>query len=115
MDTHASLDELQRALEPDECITDPAVCEVFSSDVYSRGIRVAAVLRPKDKHRLAQMIVAAGRAGFATVARGGGLTYTGGYLAAHERIVAIDMSAMNRIVEISPDDLYITVEASTVM
>ncbi|MFM8517462.1 MAG: FAD-binding oxidoreductase [Nevskiaceae bacterium] len=111
MDTRASLDDLQRALETDECITDPAVCEVFSSDVYSRGIRVAAVLRPKTKERLAHMIAAAGRAGFAIVARGGGLTYTGGYLAAHERVVALDTSAMNRIIKISAEDLYITVEA----
>lgn len=111
MDTRASLVDLQQALEPNECITDPAICEVFSSDVYSRGIRVAAVLRPRTKQRLAHMIAAAGHSGFATVARGGGLTYTGGYLAAHERVVAIDTSALNRIIKISPEDLYITVEA----
>ena len=102
MDTRASLVDLQQALEPNECITDPAICEVFSSDVYSRGIRVAAVLRPRTKQRLAHMIAAAGRVGFATVTRGGGLTYTGGYLAAHERVVAIDTSALNRIIKISP-------------
>jgi FAD/FMN-containing dehydrogenase len=111
MDTRASLVDLQQALEPNECITDPTICEVFSSDVYSRGIRVAAVLRPQNKQRLAHMIAAAGHAGFATVTRGGGLTYTGGYLAAHDRVVAIDTSALNRIIKISPDDLYITVEA----
>jgi FAD/FMN-containing dehydrogenase len=40
-----------------------------------------------------------------------GLTYVGGYTPVREATVVIDTSSLNRIVEIAPDDMYITVEA----
>ncbi len=66
------------AFELDEVILDLGQRQAYSSDVYSRGITAAAVLRPRDKDRCAAMVAAAARAGFAVIGRGGGLSYTGG-------------------------------------
>ena len=99
------------AFEPDEVIVDLEERRVYSSDVYSRGITATAVLRPRDKERCAAMVAAAARAGFAVIGRGGGLSYTGGYLPVSEASVIVDMSRLDRIVEVNAEDMYITVEA----
>ena len=68
-------------LEPDEVSFDIATREIASSDVYGRGQTVEAVLRPRDVARCARALGAATEAGYTVMARGGGLSYTGGYLA----------------------------------
>ena len=49
--------------------------------------------------------------GFAITQRGGGMSYTGGYLPTRAKTVMLDLSALNRIISISDEDLVITVEA----
>ncbi|MEM9684693.1 MAG: FAD-binding oxidoreductase, partial [Pseudomonadota bacterium] len=49
--------------------------------------------------------------GAGIVPRGGGLSYSGGYGPSQAGCVLIDMSALNRIVEINTDDRYVVVEA----
>lgn len=82
-----------------------------SSDVYTTGLLVDAVLRPRDRQRLARAVGVATRAGYAIVARGGGMSYTGGYVPAVERTMLIDTARLDRIVEVNAEDMYITVEA----
>lgn len=95
----------------DEVILDLDERQALSSDVYSRGATAAVVLRPRDKQRCAAMIAAATRAGHAVIGRGGGLSYTGGYLPVHQSAVILDTSRLDRIVEVNAEDMYITVEA----
>ncbi len=83
----------------------------YSSDLYSEGSICAAAVRPLDKASLARAVGAATAAGYAVVPRGGGLTYVGGYTPTREKTVTIDVSALSRIVELSPENMYITVEA----
>lgn len=96
---------------PDELVTDPERCARESSDVYSRGVPASALLRPRDVERCAYLVGEATRAGYTVIARGGGLSYTGGYLPRATGAVLLDTSRLDRIVEISAEDLYITVEA----
>lgn len=102
---------LEGVLHADEWSFDPSERELFSSDVYSRGERVLAIVRPRDKARCAAAIGELTHAGYALVTRGGGMSYTGGYLATQPDTVLIDTSALNRIVEVNEQDLYVTVEA----
>lgn len=102
---------LVATLDTAEWSVDPRELELYSSDVYSRGQRLAAIVRPRSKTRCAAAIGALTAAGYALVTRGGGMSYTGGYLATRPDTVLIDTSALNRIVEVSAEDLYITVEA----
>ena len=98
-------------LATEELLTDAAALRAAASDVYGAGSAIDAVLVPRDAPQLARAVAAATRAGYAIVTRGGGMSYTGGYLAERPGTVMVDTSRLDRIVEISAEDLYITVEA----
>jgi FAD/FMN-containing dehydrogenase len=102
---------LERCLGADRVVLDLAERVACSADVYSAGATCAAVLRPADRASAAAAIGLATRAGYAVIARGGGLTYTGGYTPPHERTVVIDLQGLNRILEISAENMYVTAEA----
>lgn len=92
-------------------ITDETERAFFSSDVYSSGATCACVVRPGDKHEMARAVKAATSAGYAVVARGGGMSYTGGYLPVREKSVMFDLARLNRILEVNAPDMYVTIEA----
>ena len=100
-----------QALDPTEISVDPQLCAAYSSDVYSRGQVACAILRPRDRARCAAAIAELAASGYHIIPRGGGMSYTGGYLPSDDRTVIIDTAALDRIVEINATDMYITVEA----
>jgi FAD/FMN-containing dehydrogenase len=106
-----ALAALAQRLGADRVVTDLAEREAFSADVYSAGATCAAVLRPATREDAAAAIGIATAAGYAVIARGGGLTYTGAYTPPHERTLMLDLAGLNRIVEIAADDMYVTAEA----
>ena len=57
------------------------------------------------------MIKATTKFGYAVFPRGGGMSYTSGYLPSRNKSISLDMLKMNNIVELSLDDMFITVEA----
>ncbi len=112
MESQTSLAKLfADVLDGDEISLDLHDRRTVSSDIYATGLLAAAVLRPRDKQRLARAVGVATRAGYAVVARGGGLSYTGGYVPAVARTLVIDTAQLDRIIEINAEDMYITVEA----
>ena len=82
-----------------------------STDVYGAGAVPALVLRPENANAVPEAVRLCAEAGYAMTVRGGGMSYTGGYVPASERSVVFDLSRLNRILEINPDDLVVTVEA----
>jgi FAD/FMN-containing dehydrogenase len=92
-------------------VTDAAELRYYSQDVFSTGHTVLAVFRPSDKEMLARGVAVATRAGVVIVPRGGGMSYTGGYLAPTDGALLIDTTAMNRILEINEEDMTVTLEA----
>ena len=106
----AALDELRAQLGAD-LITDPAELEYYGTDVYARGEPLLAVLRPVDAAQLARAVKLLVDAGIAIIPRGGGMSYTGGYLATRQPSVLVDTGSMNRVVEINVEDAYAVVEA----
>jgi FAD/FMN-containing dehydrogenase len=105
------LPDLERLLGADGVLLDPRSREEFSADVYSAGATCAAVIRPADRAALAAAVAEIAAAGYALVPRGGGMTYTGGYTPPHERSIIVDTTRLDRIVEVSAEDMLITVEA----
>ena len=93
--------------------TDDTALELAASDVYESGPTPYAVVRPDSAERVAASVLAATSRGYAVVPRGGGLSYTAGYLAATQRSVTLDLTALDRIYDVSPDDMTITVGAGT--
>jgi len=82
----------------------------YAQDVHGSGVLPLAVVRPGSVEELAAAVQLVTAAGAAVVARGGGMSYTDGYLPISENTVTFDTTRLNRIVEINPRDRYVTVE-----
>lgn len=105
------VDDLKAAVG-DSCVrVDPAERAYFSTDLYAPGALCAAIVSPTNLSGLSRAVAAATAAGYAVIPRGAGLSYVGGYTPPHTKTILVDMTSMNRILEVSPEDMYITVEA----
>lgn len=94
-----------------EVASDAKTLDLFAHDIFSRGADLAAVVRPADTASLAAAVKAATSRGCMVIARGGGMSYTGGYTAPSPGAVLFDTASMNRILEINETDMTVTVEA----
>ncbi|QMW22501.1 FAD-binding oxidoreductase [Sandaracinobacteroides saxicola] len=99
------------AVGADAVRTDAATLELYGQDVFGRGAPLLAVIRPASVDALCAGVAAARAQGLALVPRGGGMSYTGGYLAADAGAVLVDTGALNRIIEVNETDMTVTVEA----
>lgn len=93
-----------------EVLDDAASCALYAQDVYSRAQPAIAVVRPGSTEELAQVVRTVVAMGCDVLARGGGMSYTGGYVPRSERAVIIDMQRMNRVIELNREDMFVTVE-----
>jgi FAD/FMN-containing dehydrogenase len=91
-------------------LTDATSRRFHAQDVHGCGVLPLAVVRPGSVEELAAAVQLVTAAGAAIVARGGGMSYTDGYLPIRENTVTVDTTRLNRIVEINPRDRYVTVE-----
>lgn len=103
-------DPLLAGIPAAELLTDAAETDLFRHDVYATGPAPLGVFRPGTVESLAAGIGAATRQGIAIVPRGGGMSYTGGYLGPDMPFLLVDTSALTRIVEINQTDMTVTVE-----
>ncbi len=93
-------------------IEDAAEREYFSSDISGSGDAIAAlVLQPGTVDELAACVRTAANQGFAILARGGGMSYSKGYVPTRAHTVIIDMRRLDRIVEINAQQKFVTAEA----
>jgi D-lactate dehydrogenase (cytochrome) len=93
-------------------LTDPPILARFSVDLSGESVaKPIALLKPDNVDELCRAVAALAEDGVAMVVRGGGTTATGGALPLHGRSVVIDMTELNRIIEINEADGYVTVEA----
>ena len=90
---------------------DAGELEFLSADAYAAGPTAALALRPPSRDGLAGAVAALTAAGIAVVPRGGGMSYTGGYVPLARSSVIVDLRGLDRIVAIDADDMTITVEA----
>ena len=110
-DHRLPLEPLVALLGRGNVIDEPGELSFYSTDVYRRAdIDAALVIRPGTVEELADAVRLCTDAGLAVIARGGGLSYTGGFLPTRKGSVIVDMLRLNRIVEINPTDMYVTVE-----
>lgn len=101
---------LREAVSAASLLTDADSLALFSHDVLARGAAPLAVFRPESVEELAAGIGAATRAGLAIVPRGGGMSYTGGYLYSGGPHILIDTGALTRVTEVNETDLTALVE-----
>ncbi|MBM4191813.1 MAG: FAD-binding oxidoreductase [Gammaproteobacteria bacterium] len=101
---------LESLLGRDHVLTDPVERSFFSTDIYKSGALPAAVVRPGSAADVAQVVQLAVAAGVSVVPRGGGASYTDGYIPTETGSLSIDTSRMNQIVEINERDMYVVVQ-----
>jgi FAD/FMN-containing dehydrogenase len=102
--------KLSVAAGVDAILTGSDACP-FYTDVYRRLETPLAVVRPDTVAALCAAVRVATSEGVALYPRGGGASYTDGYLPTRRQSVVIDLGRLNRIVEINEVDAYVTVEA----
>lgn len=107
----AVLESLRTMLGADAVITDEQTRLYYSQDVYATGPTVAAVIRPTTVADLAQAVKTITAAGIAIFPRGGGYSYTDAYLPSAPNGMSLDMTGLNQILEINPEDMFVTVQA----
>ncbi len=106
----ALCDALQRLLGADRVLKGDWDRRFYGTDIYGADKLPALVIRPSDAAQLAAATAEVTGAGFSIVGRGGGTSYTGGFLPDRENSVIVDTSDLDRIVEINTEDMYVTVE-----
>ena len=103
--------ELARIVGAEHVLTDEATRVLYSQDVYTKSIAAIAVVQPGNTGELASIVKAVVDAGHAVIARGGGMSYTSGYVPTEDGSVIIDMQRMDDVIEINTEDMYVTVQA----
>jgi FAD/FMN-containing dehydrogenase len=102
--------QLQGVVGVDAVLSDTNSIAFYTNDIYSKGSDCIAVIRPDNIADLQAIVSLCYQQGVAIFTRGGGVSYTSGYLPNCERSIVIDTVGLNRIVMINETDMYVTVE-----
>ena len=104
------LADLAAIVGKDHVLVGDADREFYSMDVYNHLKLPLAVVQPGSVAELQQVVRTATSSGVAVVPRGGGASYTDGYLPTQTNSVLLDTGRLNRIVELNEADMYVSVE-----
>ena len=101
------LSKLRAIVGPEHVIINPDKVEPYAADAVKEKFPPEAVVFPESTREMVAILKLANAELFPVTARGGGVGYTGGAVPVDGGIV-IGTDRMKKIIEISPDDLYIT-------
>jgi FAD/FMN-containing dehydrogenase len=107
---HPAVARLQALLGREHVLLDAADREFYSSDIYNSDRVALAVVRPATTADVSQIVQIARAHDLPVVPRGGGASYTDGYVPAEDNALLIDTSRMNRIVEVNTRDMYVVAQ-----
>ncbi len=104
------LEQLSAVVGNKHLLTDDESRLFYSTDVFRRAdVLAMAVVQPGTVEELCEVVRLCAAAKCSMVARGGGASYTDGYLAIREPTVCVDTGRLKRI-DINPEDMYVTAE-----
>ena len=110
--TPNQINELRSIAGDDAVTVSESECDYFSQDVFSKGHLFAAIVRPNSQETVSKLVAFCYQEGIAMFPRGGGLSYTDGYLNKSDRVaISFDSTGLNRILEINEQDRFVRVEA----
>ena len=105
------LDDLAAIVGDAHVLDDADSVTLYAQDVHTKGLPALAVVQPANTEELSRSVAAAAAAGHAVIARGGGMSYTSGYVPREEGSIMIDMRRMNQVLEVNREDMYVTVQS----
>ncbi|MDB5742449.1 MAG: hypothetical protein JWR68_764 [Polaromonas sp.] len=108
----AFLVALEAAVGTGAVMSDSATCTFYANDIFWQpGVVPAAVVLPENRAQAVAAVKVAAKHAIAIVPRGGGMSYTKGYLPESSQTIVIDTRQLNSVMEVNVADRYITVEA----
>ncbi len=102
---------LKSALGHDQVSADPDTLALFSQDLFASATPPVAVVAPANVEELATAVRIIAEQDGVIAPRGGGMSYSNGYLPNHDNAVVLDTRRLNHIVEINDEDRYVRVQA----
>lgn len=109
--TESLASELRSRIGSNAVLDDADSLRLFSQDVSGDFHPVTLVARPGDTDALVEAVRFANEHDLAITPRGGGMSYSSGYVCQHEGVLCLDTGIMNRVLEVNSEDMYVTVEA----
>ena len=106
-----AFDVLAERLGEGAVLLDARSREIYGQDVSGDACPVRAVVRPGNTAELVEVVRFAGRHGLALVPRGGGMSYSSGYVCKQAPALCLDMAGMDAIQDINAEDMHVTVQA----
>lgn len=107
-----AVEKLRQALGDDRVLADQATRDYYANDIFWQpGIPPLAIVTPRTAAEVVEAVKLATDEGLAIVPRGGGMSYTKGYLPDRVDSVVIDARGIDDVIELNADDLYVTVGA----
>jgi FAD/FMN-containing dehydrogenase len=106
----AVIERLTALLGREAVITDEAERRVYSTDIYNEGPLARVIVRPRTTAEVQAVVKLALEHKVGIVPRGGGASYTDGYVPGEAGVISLDTSRMDRIVELNERDMYIVVQ-----
>lgn len=108
----SNLNSFIAALGTIPAVSDPSETSYYSNDLFFwEGHKTAScVVKPRTAAEVATIVRAAQAHGMAIYSRGGGMSYTNGYGPDRENAAIIDMTGLNRVIEVDPVSRYIAVD-----
>jgi len=98
------------AVGKEHVLIDQESLSFYSMDVYRSIEKPIAVVQPGSIEELQETVRVTTGLGIAIVTRGGGASYTDGYLPTTTESVIVDTARLNNIVEVNEEDMFIMVE-----
>ena len=106
----AAISRLAELLGTEHVLTGEEDRLFYGQDVHHAGMPPTAVIRPGSVEALVECVKVARSAGMALLPRGGGMSYTQGFLGDGRPALTVDMSRLDRVTAIDVEDGYVTVE-----
>ncbi len=100
------IEKLKEIVGAENVLVEPSKVEPYGADAVKEKFPPEAVVFPETTGQMAEILKLANKEIFPVTARGGGVGYTGGAVPVDGGIV-IGTDRMNKIIEISADDLYV--------
>lgn len=106
------VEHLRTILGQAAVITDDASLRYYSTDLsFQPGEVAAVIIRPESTESLAAAVAFCHSKNLTMVPRGGGMSYTRGYVPTKANSVLVDLRSLNRILEINEQDMFVRVES----
>jgi len=105
------LENLRTLVPAADLLVDPLALRPYAMDAFWQGAAPLAVVAPHTQDGVLAVVRACAARGIAVIPRGGGMSYTKGYVSGRDDCVMLDLRRLDRIVAIDAENMIVTAEA----